>query len=86
MEQDLFGDVSVETKLVILKQKLSSFKNAQYNASVDAKVADLLADKQARDNAIEAMRKAEIAIDFVKNLISEMSKTPGMEDETENET
>ena len=58
-------DVAVEVKKQIIEQKIALFRNTLYDAMLDAKVAELLDNKQQISAATERVKGLMKAIDFL---------------------
>lgn len=67
------GDVQIPAaiRLQILADKLQMWRNTLYDATLDAKVAQVLKDQPALLRAAGRMKKALGAIEFLEKLLQE---------------
>lgn len=60
--------VTTETKRVLIERQLQTWRNTQYDAEVQVKVADAIDDSGMKETAVAQMQRAIRAIDVLEDL------------------
>lgn len=56
------SDVPVEVQVQIIQQKIQIWRNTEYDAQLDAEVAQVLDDAQMKAAAVQRMKNAKKAV------------------------
>ena len=67
-------DVAVETKKVIINQKLVMYQNTLYDVSLDVKIAKVLKDEAQETAAMNRMKPLLTAIELLETELHEVEK------------
>jgi len=68
--------VAVETKKVIINQKLMVYRNTLYDASLDVKIAKMLEDEAQEKAATARMKPLLTAIEFLESELHTVEEKP----------
>lgn len=66
------SDVPVEIQIQIIQQKIQIWLNTEYDAQLDAEIAQVLDDDQMKATAVLRMKNAKKAVTSLKRKLSEL--------------
>ena len=68
------NEITKETQLAIVDNKIQLYVNSRYDAEVDAKVADITDDENLKKSAQERVKKIIKALDALEKIKAELQK------------